>query len=186
MRIVDRILQRWRERVARPWISNNARILDIGCHQGEFLSRLGKRIVNSVGIDLLATPARTERYEIRAEAFREPLPLPDESFDCVVLLATLEHMSDKESVARECRRILRPGGRVIITVPSPRVDAIIDWLVRSGVADGMSLEEHHGYKPSATPELFEKSGLELVCHRRFQLGLNNLFVFARPSQGIKY
>jgi 2-polyprenyl-3-methyl-5-hydroxy-6-metoxy-1,4-benzoquinol methylase len=32
------------------------------------------------------------------------------------LLATLEHISDKASIARECRRILRPGGRVIITV----------------------------------------------------------------------
>jgi hypothetical protein len=43
----------------------------------------------------------------------------------------------------------------------------------------MSLEQHHGFEASSTRSLFERQGLKLVLHQRFQLGLNNLFVFKR-------
>jgi len=41
----------------------------------------------------------------------------------------------------------------------------------------MSLEEHHGYEVRRTAEIFCPPHFRLVCHRPFQLGLNNLFVF---------
>jgi hypothetical protein len=43
----------------------------------------------------------------------------------------------------------------------------------------MSLEEHHGYEVGQTGEIFSKPEFELVIHREFQVGLNNLFVFRR-------
>jgi len=45
--------------------------------------------------------------------------------------------------------------------------------------DGMSLEEHHGYEVSQTTKIFSPPDFRLVLHRRFQLGLNHLFVFER-------
>src|SRR5437868_3383760 len=99
MRCVDRMLQKWRARKARPWIPEGARVLDIGCHQGEFLGSLGDRIGPSVGLDPLAVPETTPRYRLLAEPFRAPTPFPDGSFDAVVLLATLEHIRDKEPLA---------------------------------------------------------------------------------------
>ena len=86
---VDRVLQHWRERMARPWIHANDKLLDIGCYQGEFLSRLGNRIRDSVGIDPLATPVKTEHFELLAKPFAEPLPFADESFDGIVMLQRL-------------------------------------------------------------------------------------------------
>src|SRR5579864_3930336 len=130
MRLLDRILQEWRARMARPWISQGAAVLDIGCHQGEFLSSLGEHIGPSVGLDPLTTPAAKPRFRLLAEPFNEPSPFPDASLDVIVMLATLEHIRDKQPLARECGRLLRPGGRVIITVPSKRVDAIVDVLCR--------------------------------------------------------
>ncbi|HEY7819578.1 MAG TPA: hypothetical protein VIG29_15255, partial [Vicinamibacteria bacterium] len=47
--------------------------------------------------------------------------------------------------------------------------------------DGMALDEHHGFEPSDTPAIFSGFGLRLVRRRKFQLGLNNLFVFQRES-----
>lgn len=180
MKAVDRFLQSWRERKARAWLRPGARVLDIGCHQGEFLGRLGGAIRESVGLDPLARPATTAAYELQAIPFSEPAPFPAGRFDAIVLLATLEHIRDKAPLAREALRLLSPGGRLIMTVPSPRVDDIVHTLVRLGLADGMSLEEHHGFKPADTKPIFCGAGLELEHHESFQFGLNHLFVFRRP------
>jgi SAM-dependent methyltransferase len=181
MRLLDRVLQNWRARVARPWVPKGARVLDVGCHQGEFLHGLGDRIGPSVGLDPLVRPQPGERHALLPQLFTEPLAYPDASFDAVVLLATLEHIRDTAPLARECRRLLRPGGRVIITVPSPRVDTILAVLCRLRMLDGMSLEEHHGFDPRTAPQIFTQHGLVLEHWRRFQLGLNHLLVFRKPA-----
>lgn len=179
MRFFDRFLQSWRARKATPWIPHGARVLDVGCHQGEFLHRLGDRIGPSVGLDPLAQPESKDRYRLLAEPLHEPSGFDAGSFDVVVMLATLEHIRDKEPLARECRRLLRLGGRVIVTVPAPLVDRIVDLLRFLRLADGMSLEEHHGFDPTTTPEVFARHGFELEHVSRFQLGLNYLFVFRK-------
>lgn len=178
MRCLDRILQNWRARRARPWITPGARVLDIGCHQGEFLAGLAS-IGPSIGMDPLAIPVSNGRVRLLAEPFRSPLPFADESFDVVVLLATLEHIRDKEPLAAECSRLLGPGGRLVITVPSKVVDTIVAGLVWLRLADGMSLEEHHGYRPAETPAIFAPHGFGLEHYQRFQFGCNHLFVLRR-------
>jgi SAM-dependent methyltransferase len=182
MRFFDRLLQRWRAHMARPWIPAGARVLDIGCHQGEFLKSLGSHIGPSLGIDPLAVPEQSDNFRLSAELFREPMPFAEGSFDAVVMLATLEHIRDKMPLARECFRLLAPGGRIIITVPSPRVDAIVDFLRRMRLVDGMSLEEHHGYDPLQTPAVFAEHGFRLQYRRSFQVGLNYLFVLQKPLE----
>lgn len=181
MKLIDRWLQSWREGKVRAWVKPGSRVLDIGCHRGEFLEKLGTRIVRSVGLDPLAIPRETQRYRIIARPFAEPVDFPDRSFDAITLLATLEHIRDKAPLAREARRLLSPRGRLIMTVPSPRVDDIVHTLVRLGLADGMSLEEHHGFQPKDTRAIFEAAGLQLEAHETFQLGLNHLFVFKQPA-----
>src|SRR5204863_6303336 len=109
------------------------------------------------------------------------MPWPDGAFDAIVLLATLEHIRDKEPLARECRRLLTPGGRVILTVPTPHVDRIMDVLIKLRLADGTCLDEHHGYDPDETPRIMATHGLDLEWKRSFQLGLNRLFVFRKPA-----
>lgn len=178
MKAFDVLLQRWRERKVRPWIVAGSRVLDIGCYQGEFLSSLA-HIRDSVGLDPLARPVATPTFRLLAVPFSAPLPFPDGSFDAITLLATLEHIRDKSPLVGESVRLLTSGGRVVITVPSPLVDHVVHLLVRLHIADGMSLEEHHGFDPSTTPEIFGRPSLMLEHQERFQLGLNHLYVFRR-------
>jgi SAM-dependent methyltransferase len=181
MRLLDRLLQRWRGWVARPWVCRGARVLDIGCHQGEFLKGLRGRIGPSIGMDPLATAGEEPPCRLLSELFRPPAPFGDASFDVVVLLATLEHIPDKQALAQESSRLLGLGGRLIVTVPSLRVDSIVRLLRRLYLADGMSLEEHHGFDPRLTPKVFQSFGFMLEHSRRFQLGLNHLFVFRKGA-----
>lgn len=87
------------------------------------------------------------------------------------MLAVLEHVDNPAVLATECERILAPGGRLVLTVPHPTVDIVLDALMFLGIADGMAAEEHHG---------FETAKLSLYRERRFQLGLNRLYVFEKP------
>ncbi len=180
MRFLDRFLQSWRARVALPWIPFGSQVLDIGCHQGEFLDMLGDHIGPSVGIDPMAAPKDGPRYQIRTDSFREPSSLPETSFDKIVLPATLEPMREKDPLGRECYKLLRSGGRLIVTAPSPIVDEFVHLLCRLRLIDGMSLEEHHGFDPRSTPDVFGRHGFLLEHRRHFQLGMNHLFVLRRP------
>ena len=181
MRFGDRFLQLWRMRIASPWVVKGSRILDIGCHDGEFLEYLGDRIVESIGIDPDATTIELETYSLLRGTFAPRSEFASASFDAAVMLATLEHMNDVNGIAQECARILRPRGRVIITVPSLVVDQLLTVLIRTRFLDGMSIEQHHGLVPSQVPEAFIGSSFALLAHNRFQLGLNHLYVFEKKG-----
>lgn len=179
MRLIDRWLQNWRIDEAKKWIPLNAKLLDIGCHQGELLAKLKGQISSSVGIDPLAESQQIGQHKIIQYSFSEQLPFEKAVFDVITILAVIEHIENVEQLIQECKRVLLPDGKVIITVPAPVVDHIIEWLVRLRLADGMSLEEHHGFDPTCLPTLFEQQGFDLEHWSRFQLGLNNLMVFRR-------
>jgi 2-polyprenyl-3-methyl-5-hydroxy-6-metoxy-1,4-benzoquinol methylase len=112
--------------------------------------------------------------------FPKDMP-PVEPFDVITLLAVLEHFppTEYETLKRGCIQFLKPGGRLIITVPSPAVDHILAGLKFLKLIDGMSLEEHHGYNVEQTTKIFPAEHFRLLRRQTFQLGLNNLFVFER-------
>jgi len=181
VRRADVWLQDWRAAKVRPWVPIGARVLDIGCHQGQFLQSLGDRIGPSVGIDPLAEPRTTSRYRVIRGTFPEAGPFDPGSFDVVTMLAVIEHIRDWRALVDECRKILPPGGQIILTVPSPAVDHILAVLLKLRIASGMSLEEHHGLDPADLPRSFEQQSFVLERWQRFQFGLNNLMVFRRQA-----
>lgn len=97
------------------------------------------------------------------------------------MLAVLEHVppEDQARLPAACFEILRPGGRIILTVPSSMVDRILKLLGALRLIDGMSMDEHYGFGAEVTVEIFRPPFFRLSHRRRFQLGLNNLFVFER-------
>ncbi len=183
MKALDRWLQRQRIAKAAPWIPRGSRVLDIGCADGALFRQLHDRIREGVGIDSeLVERVAHEGYELLPGEFPEALE-QREPFDTITLLAVLEHVppARQADLARACARSLVPGGHLVITAPGPLVDPILDVLSFLRVIDGMALEQHYGFEPSHTPKIFEAHGFDLVEARRFQLGLNHLFVFRRRA-----
>ena len=183
MKLLDRLLQRWRARVAAGWVPPGARLLDVGCADGVLLRRLSPRLRSALGVDPEAEPRVNGGIEIVRGSFPEEPRLPAASFDCVTLLAVLEHVAEPDRLAGECHRVLAPGGRVVLTVPHPVVDRILEVLLRLRLIDGMETEQHHGFDSSTTVAVFERAGFRTLVDRRFQLGLNRVFVFERPPSG---
>lgn len=181
MKLVDRILQRWRIRKAAPFIRRGDRLLDVGCFDTSLIDAVRPRLASATGIDPLAEPATLDGVTIHRGTIPGVHPFSPGQFDAITMLAVLEHIRDTDGLARECHRLLAPAGRVIITVPSPSVDHILAVLRFLRLIHGMSLEEHHGFDIRQTPAIFERAGFRLHRRASFQLGLNHLFVFEKPA-----
>lgn len=184
MRELDRILQRWRIRKAARHIPAGARVLDIGCYDGTLFRLLGSRIGGGLGIDPLA-PAGADGERFRLVRGMFPGDMPDvPPFDVITAVAVVEHVPPEAArgFAEGCARFLADGGLAVLTLPSGWVDGIVRVLQRLRVADGMSLEQHHGLTVRGAVALFAGSGFVLVHRERFQLGLNNLLVFRKGAR----
>jgi SAM-dependent methyltransferase len=105
------------EREGRP----PQRILDLGCGMGGFLeglARLGQRVYPSdISVESLAT-CRQRGFGQGAVSHGYALPYRDQSFDLVCLFDAIEHIEDDRRAMAEIARVLRPGGRVFLSVPA--------------------------------------------------------------------
>jgi 2-polyprenyl-3-methyl-5-hydroxy-6-metoxy-1,4-benzoquinol methylase len=187
MKRLDRFLRAQRIARAERFVRPGSRVLDIGCHDGELFRVLGPALRDGVGLDPdLAVPLVGSNYALTRGHF--PTDVVDEpgTFDCVCALAVLEHVGEgqRAEFAAAIARLLRGGGELVLTVPSPAVDRILDVMMRVGILDGMEADQHHGFQIREVVPLFTGAGLVLERHETFQLGLNNLFVFRKPSPGL--
>ena len=99
---------------------SRGRILDIGCGTGTMLDELG-RFGDVHGVD--TEPAAVEfcldhDHPQVALYSGDRLPHADGSFDVVTMLDVIEHVDDDQTILGEARRVLRPGGLAMITVPA--------------------------------------------------------------------
>jgi len=148
--LLERFLARLRHRAAlalMPAPAPGAAILDIGCGAWPVLL-LETRYDRKFGLDPLAgtVPGVPPGIEMKALRLAGPvtLPYPDGAFVCVVSLAVLEHLDQGSlpSLAAEIRRVLAPGGRVVITTPHAVADPLLHALARMGLASREEIEEH--------------------------------------------
>ena len=105
----------------REWVGGpGRRVLDLGCRSGA-LARAYLDGNEVVGVDVdraaLAEAAKLGLETLWADA-DEPLPFPDGSFDAVVAGELLEHLRFPDRALAEARRLLRPGGVLVCSVPN--------------------------------------------------------------------
>jgi SAM-dependent methyltransferase len=94
----------------------DARLLDVGCGTGWLADHFADYSGLDGSPDAVAAAAERGR-NVQLHDVAEPLPLPDASFDGVVMKDLLEHVPDPVALVGEVRRVLRPGGRVFASSP---------------------------------------------------------------------
>lgn len=122
------------------------RVLDYGCADAPYRGLFAE--ADYVGADLPGNPEAA--VELRADG---RLPLEDESFDAVLSTQVLEHVDDPALYLSECERVLRPGGRLLLSTHGTMVyhpDPVDLWrwtcegLQRSVAAAGLEVERFEG------------------------------------------
>jgi 2-polyprenyl-3-methyl-5-hydroxy-6-metoxy-1,4-benzoquinol methylase len=115
-----------------------SRVLDLGCGEGRFAADLARAGMTVVGVDVADEPLRRARaqhpsLDLRMVPAEGTWPLPDASFDVVWAGETIEHVADVGGWLAEVRRLLRPGGRLLLSTPA-HGRLVMLWLAVSGRA----------------------------------------------------
>jgi malonyl-CoA O-methyltransferase len=101
-------------------------VLDLGCGTGRhalWLAQAGARVTAVDFSEGMLEQARRKRgadaVRFLAHDLLRPLPFPDHAFDRVVSGLVLEHLADLDAFFAEVRRVLRPGGRAVVSAMHP-------------------------------------------------------------------
>ena len=149
-----RILRGFIEKICREVSDRSPRILDVGCGTGAnllMLSQYGEAEGVDISEDALAFCRARGLDRVKLGAAEE-LPYEDGTFDLVTALDVVEHMDDDVAGLKEMRRVLRPGGRVLLFVPT--------FMFLWGLQDDVS----HHRRRYRLPELrraLEQAGFEV-------------------------
>lgn len=107
--------------------------LEVACAPGELLKRLAARFTKVYGIEVdpKNEPAIREASEGKAELLFGLFPevtkhFSPASLDCIIGLDVFEHVPDSDAFVRECRRLLKPGGALILMSPFVYADGVFD------------------------------------------------------------
>jgi 2-polyprenyl-3-methyl-5-hydroxy-6-metoxy-1,4-benzoquinol methylase len=143
-----------------PHDAARPRLLDFGCGAGHFLAAMDRDGWEVIGLDASSTAAAAIRDEIGLAARAGSLPhekLEPSSFECITMWHSLEHVHDPLRIVREARRLLTPGGRLIVAVPN-----FAGWSRRRFGPNwfGLDLPRHLTHFEAATlTRLLEMAGL---------------------------
>jgi 2-polyprenyl-3-methyl-5-hydroxy-6-metoxy-1,4-benzoquinol methylase len=136
------------------------RVLDIGCGDAVFLSRMKGLGWNVEGLDFDANAAANAKalFDIDVHVGRlEDLKFPTATFDAVTMNHVIEHVYDPVALLREIRRILKPGGRLVSVTPNARS---MGHRVYGQFWRGLEPPRHiHIFTPSALNAITQSAGL---------------------------
>ncbi|MBI3002508.1 MAG: class I SAM-dependent methyltransferase [candidate division NC10 bacterium] len=166
---------RWQDR---------GRLLDVGCARGEFLS-VAQRHFEVHGVEVSATALERAHAAFGPRVFAGDLRdarFAAEMFDVVTLFSTVEHLADPVAVLRECRRVLREGG--ILVVKTPNFSSLNRQLLRGGWSGYKFPEHRFFFSPRGLRYLFASAGLEPLPSswlERFPLS-DSMYAYARKGR----
>jgi len=157
--------------IERAASSAGLRLLDVGCGSATLLGLMKQRGFTVRGFDSSAEAAQialeVDGVEVTVGSRLQDAGFDDSSFDVITLFHVMEHVTDPHGVLAEVRRMLRPGGKLVLQVPN-----IDSWQFRLFGARwyGLDVPRHVvNYSSAAILRLIESAGFKVVRARHFNL-----------------
>ncbi len=161
-------------------------ILELGCgYRAKLLTSLPGKHRKVVGVDFQISPELKidPRFVfIESSIEQAVISLDETSFDVVLLISVLEHLWEPAEVLKHCHRLLRPGGILLVNVPTWRGKAFLEFSAfKIGTSPKMEMDDHKmyynkrdlwpllvraGFKPSLIMLNYHKFGLNLFAKAR--------------------
>jgi len=188
--ILSNYLRKTRFKKVTPLIKGN-KILDVGCDEGNIIPYLDRNI-NYTGIDGRQESLDKARKNYPTHKFINIFLTPDnlnklskEQFDAILLIAVLEHTPNPIKLLKNLQTILTPEGRIIITSPAKKSHWLLVLLSKIGLVRN-DKHEHGFYINNSMISTLGKEGIyNTIVRKRFQLGLNQLWVLQNREQNVE-
>lgn len=177
--LLEPILRKIRINKIKKNIPKNCILCDVGCgFNAKFLLDVSDYISEGYGFDKKIDNKWINNIYIQNAEITDNIPLEDASVDCVTLLAVLEHLNNPTKVLSELYRILKFGGVLILTTPSPFSKPILEFLsFKLKIVSPVEIADHkHYYSKKELIKILEDMGFKNIEAHSFECGLNNLAV----------
>jgi ubiquinone/menaquinone biosynthesis C-methylase UbiE len=188
----DRMMAWWERRLLgrdnRPWAAQRARgdVLEVAIGTGLNLAHYDAE-QTVTGVDL--SPAMLDIARQRAadlgrsvdlrEGDAHHLPFDDASFDTVVCTFSLCNIPDPHQAVREMRRVLRPGGRLVLVDHVRSTNRPIYWLQKA--IEKMSVRIDGDHMTRRPADIVEQLDFDVVERDRFRRGIVERLVASKPA-----
>lgn len=175
---IDSLIRHTRNQLVLPYITPNSSICDIGCSENPVLLKtLSKTITWGVGLDY-SIPAACMHKNLRfysVDLNTPTLPLTTAQFDFVTMLAVLEHLENPHDIIRECFRILKKGGQLLLTTPAPKSQKILEFFADLRLISHKEIYDHkHYFSKLELFNLLRQNQFTAINIHSKALGLNTL------------
>ena len=155
LRVLDKLNQLFPQR---------GKLLEIGSYLGIFLDRIRASGWDVTGLEPVAFPAKYSREKFGLNIIQDILPnakLPDASFDAVIMLHVIEHLPDPAGTMRQIRRIMKPGG--VLVVETPRFDSLMFKLLGRRERSLSNCDGHiYFFTVPSLSRLLARNGFEVI------------------------
>ncbi len=180
--LLEKFLSKKRSATANMLIeqihTNHGRILDIGCGviplflmSGDFKEKFG--VDQAVNTSFQTQNLTLIKFDVENEPI---LPFGDNNFDIVTMLAVFEHIEQRRlpQILCEIRRVLKPGGTLILTTPCPWTNKLLRCMAFFHIVSQEGMNEHQGaYNHADLAEYLSQGGFD---RKKMRFGYFELFL----------